>query len=391
MSRFDFDTLIDRTDTGAAKWDERTEEEKRLGLVPMSVADMEFSCPPCVIKAAEQAARHGIYGYTDADARFMNAVKRWMKLRHGLDVHPEEITVIGGVVPGIALSVRAFTKPGEGVIIQPPVYPPFFSMVEANGRRLEKNPLVKGASGRYEMNFEGLERIAAKPDVKLLVLCSPHNPAGRVWTRGELERTKEICERNGVTIVSDEIHSDLILRGPHTPMLKVDESAVMLIAPSKTFNIPGLQLALAFIRDPERKRQFDGELHATGHGSVNFFGRAAAIAAYEEGDEWLDEALDCIRENHRILKEFFACELPKLTVTPLEGTYLAWVDFRPLGLEKQELDSFLRQDCGLILAPGYIFGPEGEGFERFNLALPRAELSRALDRLKNAIKEKHYA
>lgn len=391
MARFDFDTLTDRTDSAAAKWADRTENEKRAGIVPMSVADMEFSCPSCVIRACEQAARHGIYGYTCADERFIQAVKGWMLRRHGLEISPEEITVIGGVVPGIALAVRAFTKPGEGVIVQPPVYPPFFSMAEANGRRLEKNPLLRDASGRYRMDFDGLERLASKPDVKLMVLCSPHNPAGRVWTREELERVRNICARNGVTMVSDEIHSDLVLRGLHTPMLNVDENTVMLIAPSKTFNIPGLQLAVALIRSPENRRRFVTELSSSGQGSVNYFGRAAAVAAYEEGGEWLDEALGYIGENYRVLASFFDRELPDLTVSPLEGTYLAWVDFRPLGMQKEELDRFLREDCGLILAPGHIFGKEGEGFERFNLALPRAHLISALDRLGGKIKEIQHA
>ena len=234
---FTFDSLVDRSHTGAVKWERRTDAEKQAGILAMSVADMEFPVAPCIRDAVVRAAEHGIYGYTDPEARYFAAVRRWMALRHDWDVSAEDVTCIHGVVPAISMCVRAFTQPGDGVIIQPPVYPPFRSMVEINGRRVVDNALIN-EGGRYRMDYEDLERCASDPRVKLMVLCSPHNPVGRVWSREELEKVHDICRRHGVIVASDEIHFDLVTGGAHTLYAKVDPDAGVMTAPSTTFNVP---------------------------------------------------------------------------------------------------------------------------------------------------------
>lgn len=386
MEEFDFDTLTDRRGTSALKWDAMTEAEQRDGIVPLSVADMEFKSAPCIQRALIEAARHGLYGYTGTDDAYVNALRGWMKRRHNMDFAKEELSIVGGVVPGLALSVRAITQPGEGVIVQPPVYPPFMSVVELNGRKLMKNPLVREVDGSYHINFEQLERLAADPSAKLMLFCSPHNPVGRVWTEDELKTVWEICAANGVTLVTDEIHADLTHGKRHIPMKRINSSAFILNAPSKTFNVPGLQLSNAIIGDPEKKKLFDGELWKIEGGSMPYFGRAAAIAAYNEGEEWLTAALRYIEENYRLVQEFFIPRFGNSAVAPMEGTYLAWVDFRSLGLNGKELENFTRNKCRLLFAEGYIFGSEGEGFERMNLALPRQELIKALNRLDEGLR-----
>jgi len=384
-----FDVLVDRTGTGAAKWAGRTEAEKQAGIIPMSVADMEFQVPECVRKAVIQAAEHGIYGYTDSDERYFSALKGWMATRHDWAVEDEDVVCIHGVVPAVAMCVRAYTEEGDGVIIQSPVYPPFFSMVENNKRRVVTNPLIN-EDGYYRMDYEDLEQKAADPRNKLLVLCSPHNPVGRVWKMEELEKLHEICRRNGVMVVSDEIHFDLIPNGKHIVYAKVDPDAVILTAPSKTFNVPGLRLSNAIIRNPERREAFRAALDACGGGGVTYFGHAAMIAAYEEGAQWLDEAMAYVRGNYLMLSEFFAERFPQVRISPQEGTYLAWVDYRPLGVEKEAMEKFLREKAGWLIGGGRAFGEEGEGFVRINIALPRPELKKALERLSAAAKKMGY-
>lgn len=386
---FAFDTLIDRSQTGAVKWERRTEAEKREGIVAMSVADMEFGVAPCVREAVVRAAEHGVYGYTDPNERYFAAVKRWMALRHGWDVRAEDVTCIHGVVPAIAVCVRAFTQPGDGVIIQLPVYPPFRQMIESNGRRVLNNALIN-ENGRYRMDYEDLERKAADPRARLMVLCSPHNPVGRVWTREELARVHEICKRHGVTVASDEIHFDLVAGGAHTVYANVDPDAIVLTAPSKTFNVPGLQLANAIIRNVARRNAFREELTACGGSNISYFGYAATCAAYEGGEEWLDALLDYLRGNEALVRDFMARRFPQARISPMEGTYLLWLDYRALGVPDAEVNQFLRQDAGWIVNAGEMFGAEGRGFVRVNIALPRPELQKALDRLAAAAQKMGY-
>ncbi len=388
---YDFDTPIDRRNTGALKWDRRTPREKALGLIPMSVADMEFRTAPCVQAAVERAAAMGLYGYTDPEEHFFEAVLGWLSARHGVRETPDSLVCLYGVVPALSAAVRAFTDPGDKVIIQTPVYYPFSEAVGMNGRVIARNPLVE-EDGRYRMDYDGLEELARDPRTKLMLLCSPHNPVGRVWTAAELERTAEICLRHGVTIVSDEIHFDIVLEGRHTVFSTLSEeirqNVIVCTSASKTFNTPGLQVCTMVIPNPTLRRRFVDQIHADGFSNISYFGYAATIAAYEGGADWVDALLGYLRGNRACFEAFMTARVPAARLTRLEGTYLQWVDFRALGLSARELERFMRGEAGLILDEGYIFGPEGEGFERFNIALPRAQLTEALERLDRALERR---
>ena len=384
---YDFDTRLDRSDTGASKWESRTPAEKAKGIIPMSVADMEFRTAPCIREAVIRAAEMGVYGYTNSDERFFRAVLNWMSRRHGLSETAESLVCMSGVVPSLFTAVRAYTDPGDRVIIQPPVYYPFRSAIERNGREILESPLIE-ENGRYAMDFDSLERAASDPRTKLMLLCSPHNPVGRVWTKGELRRLADICLKNDVIVVSDEIHSDIVLEGTHTPFTMLGEDvrqrALVCTSTSKTFNLPGLQLCTLVIPDPELRRRFVDQMRVDGSGGVSYFGRVATIAAYEDGAGWLDALLDYLRGNKAYFERFMAEFFPEAIVSPLEGTYLHWVNFRALGMQPEQLERFMRGKAELILDEGYIFGKEGEGYERFNIALPRAALEEALERLRKA-------
>ncbi len=385
--KYDFDTLTDRRGTGACKWDRRTPEEKEKGYIPLSIADMEFQVAPCVRNAVVRAAEKGIYGYTDPEERYFQAVQGWMKRRHSLEITREEIVCLYGVVPALHAAVRAYTEPGDRVILQTPVYYPFTEAVTLTGREIAENPL-REENGRYEMDLTGLEKLAADPRAKLLLLCSPHNPVGRVWTRKELVALHEICARTGVVVVSDEIHFDLVLHGEHIPALNVSEAArrntVMCTSASKTFNVPGLQLANMLIPDEGLRTKFRRQIASDGYSNISHFGYAATIAAYEEGDEWVDALKEYLRGNERLFAGFVRRYFPGAVLSKMEGTYLAWVNFRCLGKDAQALERFMRGSAGLFLDEGKIFGTMGEGYERFNIALPREELKKALTRLHEA-------
>ena len=384
---YDFDTVIDRAGTGSSKWAQVSEEERVSGVVPLSVADMEFQAPPCVREAVERAARHGVYGYTDRSEAYDRAVVKWMARRHSLAVAPEDIVTVNGVVPALGVAVRAFTQPGDGVIFQPPVYHHFRFATERNGRTPMPCPLKLTADG-YEMDFDALERCASQPRAKLMLLCSPHNPVGRVWRREELARVDEICRANGVVVVADEIHADLIFRGPHTafPNLSAQARAncVLCTAPSKTFNVPGLNTANIMVFDGEKRARFTRQARVDGCEMLSYFGHAATIAAYEGGEAWLEAALAYIQGNYELLAAFFQARMPQVRLLPMEGSYLAWADMRGLNLSAQALKRFMREEAHMVLDEGDMFGQEGAGFERFNLALPKQALARQLERLGQA-------
>jgi len=385
---FDFDSFLDRGNMGSAKWSRRTAEEKAAGIVPLSVADMEFRSPPCVVAALEAAARHGGFGYTDPDGPYFEAVAGWMRGRHGWNAQNEWIVPLGGVVPGMSVAVRAFTEPGDRVLIQSPGYGPFRMAVEMNGREAACSPLALGEDGLYRMDFKGLANQAADPAVKMMFLCSPHNPVGRIWSREELAALAGICRECGVLIVSDEIHFDLEISGKHTVFAhaapEMADQCVILTSPSKTFNVAGLQQANAIIPDGALRERFRNRLAADGYSNVPYFGYHATIAAYREGGPWLDALIRYVRENFVFLDQWLRDHLPAVRLLPAQGTYLAWTDWRGLGMNGAELIRFTRGGAMLILGEGTMFGQGGEGFMRFNLALPRAELERALDRLLKA-------
>ncbi|MCR5807998.1 MAG: pyridoxal phosphate-dependent aminotransferase [Clostridiales bacterium] len=387
---YDFTTIIDRKNTGAFKYDFMPEPLRDSGIVPMTVADMEFAAPPEVNEAVAKAAFHGCYGYTGPDKAYMDAVKHWQKTRHDWEIENDWYVVTNGVVQALGIAVRAFTKPGDGVLIMTPVYHPFYGAVNDNGRTLVKSALINN-NGRYEIDFDDLESKAALPEVKLMLLCSPHNPIGRVWSRDELQRISDICLKNGVLVVSDEIHNDLILPGfKHTVFASVpgaSENCIVCTAISKTFNLAGLSCSNIFIPNPELHEKFRNRAHVDGCGCVPYIARAATIAAYNEGANWLDELISVVDSNFGLLYRFFEERLPMFRVTRAEGTYLAWIDMRSLGLGHEKLNEFMIEKARIADNDGEMFGEAGDGFRRWNLALPQSLLNDALLRLEKAVKE----
>jgi cystathionine beta-lyase len=399
--QYDFDTEIDRGGTYSCKWESIQGEEDLLQwrhtdrcfgenrTLPMWVADMDFVCPQPVVDALVARARHGIFGYTVATEAYYNAVVDWMTRRHGWKIAPEWICTTPGVVPALNMLVSTFVSPGEKVLIQPPVYYPFFSAVENNGAELVKNSLVY-EDGRYRMDCADLEAKVRDPKVKMAILSSPHNPVGRVWTREELVRFGEICFANDVLVVSDDIHGDLTFKGhPFVPFASISgefaQRSITCTAPSKTFNIAGLHTSNIVVADAELRCRFAKTLRGHGLFGVSAFGVVAAQAAYECGEEWLEQALEYIAGNLAYLEAYVAREIPEITVIPPEGTYLVWLDCRRLRLDKWELKRLMLQAARVYLDEGFIFGAEGEGFERINIACPRSLLAEALQRITHAI------
>jgi len=398
---YDFDTEISRAGTNAAKWEfiqegqdphhmEHTDKfygENRI--LPMWVADMDFPCPQRVVEALVARARHGIYGYTAPTDAYYSAVVSWMKRRQGWQVDPEWICITPGVVPALNMLVRTFVSPGEKVLIQPPVYHPFFHAIENNQAELAANALIY-ENGRYRMDYADLETKAKDPSVKLAILCSPHNPVGRVWSRDELLRFGDICLGNDVLVVSDEIHADLIYKGhTFTPWVSLGEAfaqhAVVCTAPSKTFNLAGLHTSNIVIPNAELRARFKKTLQSNGLVGIGPFGLVALEAAYTHGEEWLDQVLDYLEGNLHYLEDYVAHHIPRISVVRPEGTYLAWLDCRGLGLDKWALKHLMLNEARVFLDEGFIFGPEGEGFERINIACPRSILVEALERIREAM------
>lgn len=383
---FDFTKSADRSNTGAIKHDFAPEPVKGSGFIPMTVADTEFPAPPAVNEAVKRAADHGCYGYTYADKAYMDAVAGWQKRRHSWDIDPDWYVVTNGVVQALGIAVRAFTEKGDSVLLQSPVYFPFYGAIEDNGRVIVDSPLVN-VNGRYEMDFSDLEEKCARPEVKLMLLCSPHNPIGRVWTEDELKKVAGIARRHGVTVVSDEIHNDLIMPGyGHTVFATIDpDNCIVCTAVSKTFNLAGLSCSNIFVPNAELREKFKKEAHTSGCGCVPYVARWATIAAYNECEDWLTELVDTVDGNFCLMKRFISERLPRLSVTELEGTYLAWIDFRSYGMDHEEMSKFLVEKALISDNDGAMFGKNGEGFRRWNIAVPRSVLEGALDRLENAL------
>ena len=386
---FDFQSVVDRCDTGAIKIDFAPEPVKGSGFVPLTIADMEFRTAPVITEAIKMAAQRGIYGYTYADGAYFEAARSWQHSRHSWDILPEWLVTTNGVVPALGTAVRALTDIGDGVIIQPPVYPPFKSSIVDNGRTLVENPLLC-RDGNYYIDFDDFAEKCARPNVKLMLLCSPHNPVGRVWSLEELSRVAQICRDNGVVVVSDEIHNDLILpNNVHTVFANVSgalDNCIVCTAISKTFNLAGLSCSNIYIPNESISKRFAHQAHIESSGCVPFFARAATIAAYTSGAEWLDSLIGVIDVNFNLMYSFVKSRLPMLRVTKAQGTYLAWVDMRSLNLDDSALEAFMLKQAKLALDEGYIFGTNGGGYERWNLALPTPLLLNALERLESSVK-----
>ena len=391
MNIRDLDTLIDRKGTGCLKYDFAVTRGKPADVLPFWVADMDFPVAKPITDALAKRIGHPIFGYSESGASYFEALAHWQKTHFHWDIQPEWLIKTPGVVPAIHIAVKALTKPGEGVLIHQPVYYPFLNAILKNGRTLVNSGLVL-KNGHYEIDFEDIEKKIIENHVKLALLCTPHNPAGRVWTREELATYAAICLKHGVKIVADEIHEDFTYPGyTHTAFGTVSEeaaqNAIICTAPSKTFNIAGLQNSNIFIPNPTIRKAFQEELDAFGYDQLNVMGLVACEAAYRYGEDWLATVKAYIKENLDFARAFFQEEMPKMKLIEPEGTYLIWVDASAYGLSNEALEHKILYDCHLWLDMGYIFGKEGEGFLRFNLACPRATLQKGLEQLKDGFRD----
>ncbi|WP_274653313.1 MalY/PatB family protein [Paenibacillus humicola] len=387
---YSFDNRVDMTGTGSAKWEMADQVFEAEGLLPMWVADMDFRGPDPVIRALKERAENGVFGYTFRPGYMAEAVAGWLKRRHRWTVPENWITFSPGVVAALRTCVACYTAPGDGVIVQPPVYPPFFSVVKEAGRELVLNPLQE-ADGRYRMDFDDLRLKARDSGAKMLILCSPHNPIGRVWTREELETLASICTEYDITVVSDEIHADLVFQSHvHTPFAalspELEARTIVCMAPSKTFNMAGLHSSFIIIPDEAKRDKFDTHLKEAHLTMMNPFSLTAANAAYRYGDEWLDSVLAYIEANIDYFSVEMAARLPELRFAKPEGTYMVWLDCRPLGMTPDELKSFMLREAKIAINDGSSFGEEGAGFIRVNLAAPRSVVEEGISRLEAAVK-----
>lgn len=382
----EFDHVIPRSGTSSFKYDGRMEFFGTDDVLPLWVADMDFAVPAAVRDALVARAAHPIYGYTVYPESLYETLIAWLQKRHDWKVEREWIVMCPGVVPALHASIYAFTQPDDAVIVQPPVYAPFLAAPKTAGRRLLPNPL-KFDDGHYRFDLDHFERCAAE-GARLLLLCSPHNPVGRVWQPDELQALLEICQRYDVTVVSDEIHADLLYPGKHhTPLARLSDGAVKIItavAPSKTFNIPGLALSALIVPD-EKDRSAIAKAFGTLHvGAANPFSIVAFEAAYREGAPWLDDLLDYLEATYQFVRTFLQQHLPLIKLIVPEGTYLLWLDCRAMGLNDKQLKQFFVQQAGVGLSPGIIFGEQGSGFMRMNIAAPRSVIAEALEKIARA-------
>ncbi len=388
IMKYNFDEYVERRNTKSVKWDGMKEVFGTEDALPMWVADMDFLSPTEVVNALIERAKHGVYGYTLKDEGFYNSFIDWVKKRHNWEIERKWIVATPGVISALSLAILTFTKPSDEIILQPPVYYPFFRVVSGLGRKIVYNPL-KFENGRYTIDFDDLER-KINGKTKMLILCSPQNPTGRVWTEEELSKLGNICKRNDILIASDEIHADIVYKEyKHTPIASLNDFAnntITFMAPSKTFNVAGLNTAMTIIPNEELLKSFSMMLENMGLGIGNVFGITASQSAYENGEEWLEALLDYLKENLEFLKSFVAERMPQVKVVEPEGTYLVWMDFRSLNMSDEELRTFMLEKTKVALDDGYIFGPGGSGFQRINIATPRMILKQGLERIENAVK-----
>lgn len=390
QATFNFDERIERFGSNCFKWDLAPKIFGTSDILPMWVADMDFKSPPEVVDALYERVGHGVFGYGARPASYYAAFIAWAKKRYGFVIDRQHILFSPGIVPALSLCVAAFTAPGDGVIIQPPVYPPFAGVVKDWGRKVLENNLKQSADGgAYEIDFADLEA-KAESGAKMLFLCAPHNPVGRVWRAEELERVLDICVKNNILVVSDEIHADIIYSGnrhicPATISKKAAENMITLMSPSKTFNITGLSISSAVISDKKLRDAFSAQMERLHISQTNVFGITAFEAAYTHGEPWLAALLEYLEKNRDRALEFIARELPQLTAVKPESTFLMWINFEKLGMKQDKLNEFIIKKARLGLNDGAAFGAAGNGFMRLNFACPRAVLDEGLARLKNAV------
>lgn len=379
-----FDQYIERRNTYSRKWDDVLELFGEDNIIPMWIADMDFRPPLEVVEAVTKRAAHGIYGYESRPASYLEAVIGWLEKRHDWPVDPAWVVHSPGVVPGLAFAVNAMTEPEEKILIQPPVYPPFYSVVEDNGRVLVESPLTLSA-GKFSMDFFSLEK-HFRSGIKFMILCSPHNPVGRVWTHAELEKLAHLAVKYDVTVLSDEIWSDLVFPGhKHIPLstisTEIAQRTLTFMAPSKTFNVAGFYLSNIIIPNPKLREIFCHEIQRLALTHLNVFGLVAGEAAYRHGEEWLEQLLAYLKKNAVYVKEGLSKITPKIKVIEPEGTFVLWLDCRELDIQPQKLNEFFVSEAGIAFNDGGVFGEAGHGFQRMNIGCPTSLIDEALNRL----------
>lgn len=384
----DFDRPIDRKGTKCLKYDFAVERGMPADILPLWVADMDFQTSSYIQDAIVETASHGIFGYSESDDAYFEALQGWMRRRHQFEIEKKWVVKTPGIVLALAMAVRAYTKCGDGVLLQSPVYYPFSEVIRDNGRRVISNDLVLGEDNRYHIDFVDFEDKIVRENIKLFLLCNPHNPVGRVWTEEELLHIGQICLRHGVTVVSDEIHHDFIFKGQHHVFAGLSDAladiTVTCTSPSKTFNVAGLQASNIIIKNENLRKAFIHQLDAAGVSQIGLMGLVACQAAYAHGDEWYEGMLSYVRGNIDYVRSFVEERLPDIRMIDLEGTYLAWLDFRGTGLCQKELEDKVIYEAGLWLDSGAIFGKSGKGFERINVACPRSTVQEAMERIEKA-------
>lgn len=388
IKKYDFEKLINRKNTGSGKWNQMYEINPDVAedIVPLSVADMEFKTAPEIVEGLKKFLDESVLGYTSATDDYYKSVIGWMERRHGFSPNKEWFIEMPGVVPALKHMVSALTRPGDSVLIMTPVYYPFRSVAETQGRNIIETELI-AEGNTYKIDFEDFEAKARREDVKLFILCSPHNPIGRVWTKQELELLCHLCYENDVFVISDEIHFDLIMPGYKHVSLgtfeeKYLENCAICTAPSKTFNLAGLQTANIFISNKDIRERVSKE---KGFGTLNAVGYKACELAYNCCEDWLEQAIEVIDGNRKYIEEFMARNIPRVKVFEMQATYLMWLDFNALGMDYKELEKFMQYKAQLFLDEGYIFGKGGYGFERINIACPKWVIEGAMERLLKAV------
>ena len=385
---YDFNKVNNRRGTCSCKWDDSADPE----VLPMWVADMDFQTAPAIVEALQERISQGIYGYAHVPDEYYEAAIDWFTRRHGWTFRREWMIYVPGVVPALSAIVKALTVPGDKVLIQTPVYNCFFSSIRNNGCGIETNTLVRDGD-TFRIDFDDLEKKASDPSVKLMILCNPHNPAGRVWTRGELTRIGEICFRNGVTVVADEIHCELVYPGhEYIPFASISEEfqsrSITCISPSKAFNIAGLHIANIVIPDPEMRKRVDRAVNVNEVCDVGPLGVIAATAAYRHGEDWLTQLIAYLKGNFESFRKYCRENLPEFPVADLEGTYLVWMDCSRLGMASEALEEALVSEAKLWLNAGTMYGGDGEGYMRWNIACPRSVMLEGLERFTRFVRSR---
>ncbi len=387
----DFDTVIERRNTRSLKYDFAVERGMSEDILPMWVADMDFKTSSYIEDALAERVREGVFGYSEVKTPYFEIVRDWMVKRHGWQPQEEWLVKTPGVVTALAMAVKAYTEPGDAVLIQLPVYYPFAEVIEDNGRRVVRNTLYRGEDNRYHMDFEDFEEKIVQHKVKLFLLCNPHNPVGRVWTAEELTRLGDLCVKHGVIVVSDEIHEDFVFQGKHQVFAglkkEYEERCIVCTSPSKTFNLATMVLSNIFIPNRDLRKRFRKQLDAAGISQLGVMGLIACETAYSRGEEWYLAMHAYVCGNIVYVKNYVEQNLPGVTMTEHEGTYLVWLDFSGTGLSETKLEDMIVNRAKLWLDGGTMFGESGKGFQRINVACPRSILEEAMGRLKKALRE----